>query len=410
MIDLERFGPAGKDAVPALKELLKGSSAKLRIAAASALWQIARDPAVVPPLSDCLKDSDEFIRGDAASALAEIGPAARTAVPAMAELLKDEWEPTRYDAARALGKIGPDAKTAVPVLIASVKRDRKYQFREDVIASLREIGPTAIPSLMEALKDKEDDFVRGTAAEALGWIGPEADAAVPALGAILKEAEGRLRVTVALALWRISKDERAVPALVVALDHKDDVVRWEAAEALAKVGPPARDAVPALCKALKEGDEFLREDAATALGRIGPDAKAATDDLAKTLKDKETRVRVAAAVALWHISRRQAAIPALVKILQSPMEWERDRAVNALAEIGPEAKAALPALDAALNDEDEFVVSRAAETLGSIGPDARPAAPKLIQALKDNRMYVSESAAEALKKIDPEAAVKAGVK
>ena len=170
------------------------------------------------------------------------------------------------------------------------------------------------------------------------------------------------------------------------------------------------DAVPALCKALKEGDEFLREDAATALGRIGPDAKAATDDLAKTLKDKETRVRVAAAVALWHISRRQAAIPALVKILQSPMEWERTRAVNALAEIGPEAKAALPALDAALNDEDEFVVSRAAETLGSIGPDARPAAPKLIQALKDNRMYVSESAAEALKKIDPEAAVKAGVK
>ena len=65
--------------------------------------------------------------------------------------------------------------------MAAVKRVRAYQFREDVVASLRQIGPAAIPSLMEALQDKEDDYVRGTAAEALGLIGPKADVALPAL-------------------------------------------------------------------------------------------------------------------------------------------------------------------------------------------------------------------------------------
>ncbi len=67
-IDLERFGPVAKDAVPALKDMLKESSAKLRIEAASALWQIARDPDAIVSLCDSLKDSDEFIRDDAARA------------------------------------------------------------------------------------------------------------------------------------------------------------------------------------------------------------------------------------------------------------------------------------------------------------------------------------------------------
>ncbi len=86
--------------------------------------------------------------------------------------MKDKWEPAHNNAARALDKIGPEAKAAVPALMAAVKRVRAYQFREDVVASLRQIGPAAIPSLMEALQDKEDDYVRGTAAEALGLIGP----------------------------------------------------------------------------------------------------------------------------------------------------------------------------------------------------------------------------------------------
>ena len=162
--------------------------------------------------------------------------------------------------------------------------------------------------------------------------------------------------------------------------------------------------------ALREGDDELQKDAATTLGRIGPDAKAAVDDLATTLRDKDDRVRIAAALALWRISRHEAAIPTLVRMLQSDRILSRDEALEALAEIGSDAKPALPAIDAALNDEDGLIVSRAAETLGHIGPDARPAVPKLIQALKDGRMFVSDSAAEALKKIDPDAAAKAGVK
>ncbi len=105
-------------------------------------------------------------------------------------------------------------------------------------------------------------------------------------------------------------------------------MRWEAAEALAKVGPQARAAVPALCKVIREGDDELQKDAATTLGRIGPDAKAAVDDLATTLRDKDDRVRIAAALALWRISRHEAAIPTLVRMLQSDRILSRDEALE----------------------------------------------------------------------------------
>jgi transglutaminase-like putative cysteine protease len=88
--------------------------------------------------------------------------------------------------------------------------------------------------------------------------------------------------TAADALSRIG--EPAVPALVSALSDPDPKVRLQAARALARIGPPARDAVPALTRALDDTDLAVRANAARALGQIGPNASSAVPDLIRSLK------------------------------------------------------------------------------------------------------------------------------
>src|SRR4051794_23834997 len=61
------------------------------------------------PLSDWVRDLKGGAAGQrarAAQALAEMGPRAETAVPALVEALKDPKTPVRRNAARALGRMG----------------------------------------------------------------------------------------------------------------------------------------------------------------------------------------------------------------------------------------------------------------------------------------------------------------
>jgi HEAT repeat protein len=403
------IGPQAKAATPALKELLAADSTKLQLAAAEALWEIAKEPKSLFVLQAALEDRDRFVRQSAAARLGKIGPDAKTAVPGLSRLLNDDWEGARNDAARALGRIGPDAKESVGALIESAKRARQYLFRTDVVESLRRIGPNGVPVLMDTLK-KEDDYAQELAAETLGLIGPKAEAAASLLESMLKNADGRLCTALALALWRIKKHDSAVPALIKCLSHADDAVRWNAAEALGEIGPSAEEAVPALTKSLKDGGDSLRCDAAKALGKIGQKAGSSAEALKTALKDSDIFVRPGAAIALWQISRDPAAIDALVEALHSKRDLERRMAAEALSEFGPDAKAAIPALLKALRDKDSSVSDHAIVALGNIGPDAKEAVPHLVEALKSTAMFTSDWAAAALKKIDPKTANKAGVR
>ncbi len=124
-----------------------------------------------------------------------------------------------------------------------------------------------------ALKDEEGS-VRKVAAEALGGIGPEAKAAVPALIEALKDPEGD--------------------------------VRREAAQTLGQIGPEAKAAVPALSEALKDTEWEVRSGAGRALGGIGPEAKAAIPALIEASKDEYGRDREAADEALWEITEGES--------------------------------------------------------------------------------------------------------
>ncbi len=74
---------------------------------------------------------------------------------------------------------------------------------------------------------------------------------------------------------RHGDNDQVVAALTGALRDEDAFVRRDAAQALARIGPDARDAAPALTTAaLKDRNLHVRKAAAQALKQIDPDAAA----------------------------------------------------------------------------------------------------------------------------------------
>ena len=158
-------------------------------------------------------------------------------------------------------------------------RPEKYQIQElrkhlnspDVderlfaIKTLQKIGPAAVPALVAVLKD-DDAKVRRRATYALGRIGPAADAAIPDLVAAIKDATVEVRRVAVSALGRIGPAaDAAIPDLVAALSDDDAKTQKSAAFALGRIGR-GRPAVPALVAALKDEDSWVRQSAAFALG------------------------------------------------------------------------------------------------------------------------------------------------
>jgi hypothetical protein len=93
-------------------------------------------------------------------------------------------EPTEREiAAAALGRIG---RAAVPSLIQALK-NRDPDVRKEAALVLARIGPDAFQAVpdLTALLDDENEEVRKAAARALGQIGPDAAEAVPALMRLL---------------------------------------------------------------------------------------------------------------------------------------------------------------------------------------------------------------------------------
>jgi HEAT repeat protein len=398
------IGPAASAAEARLIELLSDEKRSVRVEAAFALWKLAARRQAVDVLGQCLEDPDEFARLTAAVHLAEIGPDAEPALPALIRALADQSPPVPGAAARALGKIGPRAKAAVPALLQSSFRPGQGSAVAD---SAKGIGPEAVPALIVGL---DDPAVRATAAESLGKLGTGASAAVPRLRALVNNAPGKERHVLALALWRIIRDPGAVPVLIDLVRKDEFVVRLWAFDALAEIGPAAKDTIPTLTAMLGQNNRFLREYASKVLGRIGPEARSAIPALEKILRDPEPTNRIVAATALWRIARAEGALKTLFEEARHAGDSASTFAVIALGEIGPEAKAGVPALIDALNSDSILGKAIVAKALSQIGPEARAAVPRLIEIHNDLFNTERASFASAIKAIDPEAAARAGIR
>ena len=203
---------------------------------------------------------------------------------------------------------------------------------------------SAVPALAKAsrLGVPAGEAIRADAARALGNIGAESSAVVPELVRLLQEdSDSKVRTEAAHALGKIG--ERAGAASRALADVVDDpacgdILRGEAAWALARVGPLAPGSVPALSAAARDRSGYVGVRAAEALWKASGEASPAALALAARLEDPE--VRNAAAQALNRIGPgAKGAVRALLMATKSTDRLFRESVVMALRRIDPGAAA-----------------------------------------------------------------------
>lgn len=175
---------------------------------------------------------------------------------------------------------------------AVVELSRDPAWHNPMVRVIAEMGPRAIPHLLDLLQDEN---LRGAAGQAL----------FKAIGADSAELAGDLLTCVK---WRPASKSYCGMALVRAM------------------GPKAKGQVPLLRETLKSEDSAVRAYSAGALGEIGPRAKAAVPDLTLALGDREALVRLAAAAALGKMGRQAREAAPRLEILISDQDGEVGRA------------------------------------------------------------------------------------
>ena len=131
----------------------------------------------------------------------------------------------RVNAVHALGEIKD--RRAVPALIEALKNKDLKHAAVNALGNIKD--SRAVPELIIALKD-EGSAVRESAARALGRI--KDPTTIDVLIKTLKDAEWNVRVN---AVWALSQFKvRAIPALIEALNDKNELVREGAASALGR--------------------------------------------------------------------------------------------------------------------------------------------------------------------------------
>jgi HEAT repeat protein len=367
-------------------------------------------------------------------------------------------ETARRQALQSLRQHDEQAWAAVPVeecdsLVEALKGQllsgrKQPSAQKEVATVLGNLGPrcrSALPQLLDLLREGTGEQVREAAAIALGKMGKEAKAAVddlillsahsrPALSAQAIRAlgnigcaDGRVRSAL-LSRWPPSlplKADNAQVAIALCKLHivaegllatvtrtlmakQEPGLRKAAAEALAWCGKKEPDVVPALLSAsLGDINEEVRQLAQAGLDRMRLSHAEAVRLCAGQLGESpyaETALRRSG----------QLAVPVLREALGRKEPAIRVRAVRTLGGLGELAAEAVPALTAAAHDADPEVRLAAAKGLWHITKTADVVVPALVNLLAgegaaglepgETRRQFLQTVMEALGRVGPPAA------
>jgi HEAT repeat protein len=433
---------------PGLIAALQSKDSQARAEAAYDLGQITRPPSeTIEALEKALKDRDPYVRIHAAESLARIDREERGLVQALCEALGAGDPFVRGAAVAALIQIGERSRQAIPVLLRTLEREPEDYVRSMLAFALGQLSgattePSAcpadvIPALAQLVREDQSKLVRWSAIVALWYFGPDAQPAIPALKAALKDEEFDVYDLAPVVLSRLGPE--SVPALAEALHDSERPLRDQIAWRLGEMGPPARAAIPSLIGALYEEEESFRESAACALLRIdrrhgipaavsvleklqkgeqsilptleeiGPDARSAVPVLLERLRNPRYEItagwtRYRTARILGKIGDR-SALPVLSEVLKVKEASARIGAAEAIWRIERRAEPVIPALVALLQDDDAVDSMRrdAAALFKEFGGDGKSAVGLLIEALPNAPKECRQYMIQALGYIGPEA-------
>lgn len=436
-------------------------------------------------LTKALEDPEPRVRWHAARAIGLIGHEAASSIPALVTMLEDADPVAVTQAAWAIGHIRNDdpraeipagdtahyASAVEPLVHTMMHPDPRARraavrslkavstSKEQVLTSvqkhladadptaimpalhtLADMGPDAVPFLVEALDRPESRF---WAEVVLSEIGPDAAAAAEPLAKLAKEGSIEDRVQSILALARLGDAGKvAGPVLVEALESPDESLRYVAAYALGSLHVAESDG--ALEKATQSDDPFLATLACWARAKINPGNVELRDVAVKRLlasvSAESPQVRRAAVEGLSELddeldaAQRQSLAETFAKMVADPVPQValaagaglirlgpdavgalrgmlsqpdvRQAGMEILAELGPVALPALDDMIAAIGGDDPIYRADTCMAIAAIGPEAKAAVEPLAKILGDETVpdEVRYSAAYALGRIGPGAA------
>jgi len=384
---LRSLSSLGAEAAPALEDLLAvleerdpaladsfyfhslGRLAPVRVARALTLQLAAAHPAC---------------RAAACRALGQLGPHAAPAVPSLLEACFDEEPQVVSAAISTLRSLGAVAKEAAPDLAALFDADPQFgdagRLTLQAVARGTTLPPPPDPPDFEALRVRLADRDGATAAFAaftIGRLAPDDAETLEALASALRHPAPAARKHAALALRRIG--QASLPVLARVAKEGRGADRRLAAAALARLARAHPDAVlPVALALLEDDDPYVRREATRAIGIIGPPAREAAPRLLDHLEGEE------AWFAAWALGRLRAdaAVPALVRLLDLPRGDDQQaitQALLALGEIGPAAEPALPAIVAEARRPDDSHFRDALDALVRIGAPGQAEVVRLIR-------------------------------
>ena len=388
------LGSVGPAALPELTKALGSDKAQVRSGAAKAIsWMGADAESAVPALAKLIADGDADVRDQAALALGKIGLAA---LPVLKESLKSDQATVRASAASALDVMGDAAKDADPALATAFKAETDEPTKIRLIQTLSrlEYAPAEFLSLLLPLLKDKNEGVQRAAANAIVLVELPGTTSVPVLKKMVASAdaaEAKLAIAMLGAIGPAAGG--AVPELIAVRSKPGLAVEPGAVidETLVQIGSPA---VGELVKAMNRAGGDTNHWSVKCLRELGP---AAVPMMIKSLESKEAnRQRDAIQVLSLIGDSAEPAVPNLKQLAESGPREMRGPALVALASAGAKAGQVLPLAEKALADSTPAMRRSGATALAALGNGARPAVPALIIGLKDKDASVAADCARAL--------------
>jgi HEAT repeat protein len=411
---LAAYGPAAKDALPLLTELVRQPRMNASIIS-SCSWAIAAlgDPGnrdmirvllavdydggrrvgpraspiimhypteTLPVVADLLADPHRRVRARAAYHLftfarapagkmspVDLLPATvRSTVVAHLRSEIDSPEPqVRDNVVAALLGYDPDSiREVVPRYLTMIRRKENYGGAQEILARR---GPDTARVLLDYLDDPDADVRREIARTIANTAG-----AAPVLSTGLRHPNPTVRAATVMAVSMnpsLGKQLRA--GVIGRLADDNGQVRVTAAVALVDLGPTrAQAAIPALSEAALSRSPADRQRAFAAFQTMGVYAQPAVPTLSRCAHSSDLPTRFAAARALAVVDRTtwRIYVPVYIDVLTTEAA-QRQSAIRLLTETGPDAKDALPVLRKLFKDESPAIQIQSAEAVARIAPN-----------------------------------------
>ncbi len=402
-LSLGKIGPKASRAVPDLIKSLEDVDPVVIQSSAEALGQIgSRASRAVPSLTLLLSHKDIRIRDSAAVALGLLGGRASKSTSALAKALVDSDPVVRASAAQSLGQMGSKASGETRQLI-QLLNDEDPEVRRSASVAISKIGKSAYEPLAGALNSGNPIFLQSVV-ETFGQIGQPA---APVLIDRLNDERAPLiaRRYAALALSRIgSEDKKVIAALEERLGDDNAEIRMSATESLGKIGSGAASTTDRLIALSQDHNEnpLVREYAIIALSRIAPNDQAVVTALIDAVGDGNPQISSAAIAAMITIGDSTLSknadsrnIENLIRQLEANDPRVAESAATELGLIGPAADAAIPALIGVVEHSDQDLRQTALVALQRIGPPTKNI-PALLEAMKSGDLAVRGPAAASI--------------